>query len=190
MVSDSCNGSYNPLELAGYTSDISSSVKGSFTGDVSELVIEYTAFGGSDAVRTLGNNDADKNEMLDAACDGVSFFTVTATTTSGTCNMVVAAPCTDSEICSSARRLHDESDESFKDETDADDEEDVEDVPYCLSEDFPCEGEDENMVYVCHYIPRKGYQTFCVHEADSVILGFYPNDYCGPCEGGYGNVGK
>jgi hypothetical protein len=61
-----------------------------------------------------------------------------------------------------------------------------EDLPYCVTEDFPCEGDEENMVYVCHYNARKGYQTFCVPERDSDILRFYPNDYCGPCEGGYG----
>jgi hypothetical protein len=61
-----------------------------------------------------------------------------------------------------------------------------EDIPYCESEDFPCEGEDDNMLYVCHYSTRKGYQTFCIPESDSDILRFYPYDYCGPCEGGYG----
>ena len=66
--------------------------------------------------------------------------------------------------------------------------EDEEDVPYCVSEDFPCEGDGEDMVYVCHYSARKGYQTFCIPESDSDILRFYPSDYCGPCEGGYGGV--
>jgi hypothetical protein len=63
-----------------------------------------------------------------------------------------------------------------------------EDAPYCVSEDFPCEGEGSAMVSVCHYSTRKGYQTFCVPETDSDILRFYPNDYCGPCEGGYGGL--
>jgi hypothetical protein len=62
------------------------------------------------------------------------------------------------------------------------------DIPYCVSEDFPCEGEGNEMVYVCHYSARKGYQTFCIPEVDSDILRFYPNDYCGPCEGGYGGL--
>lgn len=66
--------------------------------------------------------------------------------------------------------------------------ENEEDIPYCVSEDFPCEGEGDDMVYVCHYSARKGYQTFCIPESDSDILRFYPNDYCGPCEGGYGGV--
>jgi hypothetical protein len=61
-----------------------------------------------------------------------------------------------------------------------------EDIPYCVSEDFPCEGEGSAMVSVCHYSTRKGYQTFCIPEIDAEILRFYPNDYCGPCEGGYG----
>jgi hypothetical protein len=58
---------------------------------------------------------------------------------------------------------------------------------YCLSEDFPCQG-GNNMVHLCHYSTRRGYQTFCIPEADSEILRFYSNDYCGPCVGGYGGV--
>lgn len=58
--------------------------------------------------------------------------------------------------------------------------------PYCLAEDFPCNGGD--MVYVCHYSTRRGYQTFCIPESDSDILRFYSKDYCGPCVGGYGGL--
>ena len=56
---------------------------------------------------------------------------------------------------------------------------------YCSAKDFPCEGGDD-MVHVCHYSTRKGYETFCVPEPDSEILRFYSNDYCGPCVGGFG----
>jgi hypothetical protein len=55
---------------------------------------------------------------------------------------------------------------------------------FCVSEDFPC-GEKGDMVYVCHYSAKYGYQTYCVPEPDSDILGFYPKDYCGRCVGGY-----
>jgi hypothetical protein len=54
---------------------------------------------------------------------------------------------------------------------------------YCLVEDFPCK--TNGNVHVCHYNSKRGYQTFCVPEADSEILRFYSNDYCGPCVGGY-----
>jgi hypothetical protein len=54
---------------------------------------------------------------------------------------------------------------------------------YCTSDDFPCE--DGSKTHVCHYSTRRGYQTFCIPEADSEILRFYSNDYCGPCVGGY-----
>jgi hypothetical protein len=64
----------------------------------------------------------------------------------------------------------------------------VGDTPYCVSEDFRCEGESSDMVFVCHYSARQGYQTFCIPETDSDILRFYPNDYCGPCAGGYGGL--
>ena len=62
---------------------------------------------------------------------------------------------------------------------------DDENIPYCVTEDFPCEGEGRDAVFVCHYSVRKGYQTFCIPEIDSDMLRFYPDDYCGPCEGGY-----
>jgi hypothetical protein len=58
---------------------------------------------------------------------------------------------------------------------------------YCLSEDFPCDGGDD-YVHVCHYSARLGYRTFCIPEADSEVLRFYANDYCGPCIGGFAGV--
>jgi len=59
-------------------------------------------------------------------------------------------------------------------------------APYCSAQDFPCEGGEK--VYVCHYSVFKGYTTFCVKETDAHIIRFYPNDYCGPCVGGYGSM--
>lgn len=83
--------------------------------------------------------------------------------------------------CACTRRLEEEGSPAVEEPS-----KDPDDMPYCLSEDFPCEGDEANMVYVCHYSARKGYQTFCVPEADSDILRFYAHDYCGPCEGGQG----
>jgi hypothetical protein len=57
---------------------------------------------------------------------------------------------------------------------------------YCSTADFPCEGDGN--VHVCHYNNRRGYQTFCLPEADSDVLRFYSNDYCGPCIGGYDSI--
>lgn len=57
---------------------------------------------------------------------------------------------------------------------------------YCSASDFPCEG--EGMVYICHFSAHRGYQTFCIPEADSEVLRFYSKDYCGPCVGGFGGV--
>jgi len=56
--------------------------------------------------------------------------------------------------------------------------------PFCSSEDYPCTG--NNTVYICHYNPHIGYQTFCVPEEESDIVKFYANSYCGPCVGGFG----
>jgi len=58
---------------------------------------------------------------------------------------------------------------------------------YCKAVDYPC-GQANDMVYVCHYSTRVGYQTFCIPEADSEVLRFYRSDYCGPCVGGFGGV--
>jgi len=55
---------------------------------------------------------------------------------------------------------------------------------FCVVEDYPC-GANLDKVHVCHYSARDGYKTFCVPEADSDALRFYPKDYCGPCVGGY-----
>lgn len=55
---------------------------------------------------------------------------------------------------------------------------------FCVVEDYPC-GAFHDKVHVCHYSARDGYKTFCVPEADSDALRFYPKDYCGPCVGGY-----
>jgi len=60
---------------------------------------------------------------------------------------------------------------------------------YCSSKDFPCDG-GKDLVNVCHYSSRKGYETFCIPEADSEILRFYSHDYCGPCVGGFGGVNQ
>ena len=63
---------------------------------------------------------------------------------------------------------------------------DAKDGHFCDSADYPCGEDGDDLVYVCHYSAKHGYQTFCVPEPDSDVLGFYPKDYCGPCVGGYG----
>lgn len=60
---------------------------------------------------------------------------------------------------------------------------------YCSSADFPC-GDEEGMVHVCHYSLTSGYVTYCLKEADSILVRSYPDDYCGPCVGGYGQQMK
>ena len=63
---------------------------------------------------------------------------------------------------------------------------DEEDEPYCVAEDFPCEG--DSMVHICHYSSYQGYQTLCVHESKTDIIAYYKNDYCGPCAGGFASL--
>jgi len=60
---------------------------------------------------------------------------------------------------------------------------DDDDAPFCAHEDYPCKGEEDNMVHICHYSSQKGYQTFCIPEMDSDILQFDDRNHCGPCDG-------
>jgi hypothetical protein len=83
------------------------------------------------------------------------------------------------------RRMNEE---SFRHGTVGEPSEDMDDVPYCVSEDFPCGGEGEEMVHVCHYSALHGYKTYCIPEADSDLLRYYSDDYCGPCVEGFGTV--
>jgi hypothetical protein len=57
---------------------------------------------------------------------------------------------------------------------------------FCKAVDYRC-GEKDNMVNVCHYSTKDGYQTYCVPEVDSDVIAYAPKDYCGPCVGGYGS---
>merc|ERR1712048_861895 len=59
----------------------------------------------------------------------------------------------------------------------------------CSAKEYPC-GLFDDMVQVCHYSTKRGYQTSCVSETDAEVLAFYPDDYCGPCTGGYSRKKK
>jgi len=156
-----------------------------FTSNVAQSVT-FIHTSGVTETEVIGDNNLDM--IMIARCSGDPSVSESVRATVGSCTYDIAIPCNKDDMCATgSRRMHEE---AFTRESFGEDGSDEEDVPYCLAEDFPCEGEEDNMVYVCHYIPRQGYQTFCVPEADTVILGFYPHDYCGPCEGGYGSVGK
>jgi len=121
----------------------------------------------------------------------------------GSCSYVYKIPCSTNIMCEDLRQLNEikvqldqeEKNENIEpgyiargfmtDEMKAVEEfdEDFEDVPFCAHKDHPCEGDEENMVYVCHYSPQKGYQTFCIPEMDSDILQFDGRNHCGPCDG-------
>jgi len=81
------------------------------------------------------------------------------------------------------KKTHDGSTKEFEDLTGHPEPNGAEDH-FCVVEDYPC-GPGLDKVHVCHYSARDGYKTFCVPEADSDALRFYPKDYCGPCVGGY-----
>jgi len=117
----------------------------------------------------------------------------------GCCSYVYKIPCSADIMCDGVRRLED----NIGDTLDIDGNDNIEqgfmteemraaaepsvdseeDDPYCIHEDYPCKGDEENMVYVCHYSKQAGYQTFCVPEMDSDILRFDKNHHCGPCDG-------
>jgi len=113
----------------------------------------------------------------------------------GLCSFVYKIPCSADILCGGSRRLvtpdlnastaiaqgvistemRATAIESSKTEFD-------EDKPYCLHEDFPCEGEEDSMVHVCYYSSESGYQTLCIPEMDSDILRFNKNHHCGSCK--------
>jgi len=161
---------------------------------VGTQTVTFTHSSGAEVIEKI---DVVNNlSLFNAQCSGdPSVSTIHSVV--GACTYDVVVPCSSRLMCESQpssgydRRLINENDEGFKPEPIPDDgDEEQEDVPYCLAEEFPCEGEEEKMVHICHYIPRQGYQTFCVPEVDTVILEFYPHDYCGPCEGGYRSTDK
>lgn len=51
----------------------------------------------------------------------------------------------------------------------------------CTAKSHPC-GEEKDLVEVCHYSTKSGYQTYCVPESDAEVMAYYPDDYCGPCK--------
>jgi len=114
----------------------------------------------------------------------------------GLCSFVYKIPCSTDVMCDGVRRL-DMPDvnanasiaqgfitaemmaapiEPSKDEFE-------DDAPYCVHEDFPCQGDEEYMVHVCYYSSHSDYQTFCIPEIDSDVLRFNKNHHCGPCKG-------
>jgi len=109
---------------------------------------------------------------------------------SASCSYVYKIPCSTDVICGDERRLQRRIEDSIAKgfmtedmKAAAEPSDETEDTHYCVHEDFPCEGDEENMVYVCHYSSRAGYQTFCIPEMDSDILRFNKNHHCGPCDG-------
>jgi len=96
------------------------------------------------------------------------------------CSYIYKLPCSTDVACDDVRRLQSEKVEMV-DESEPSGE--SEDNPYCLHKDYPCVGDEENMVYVCHYSGRAGYQTFCIPEMDSDIFRLNKNHHCGPCDG-------
>ena len=114
----------------------------------------------------------------------------------GSCSFVYKIPCSTDILCDDVRRLEDNiGDKSggndnieqgfMTEEMKAAGElsEDSDDAPYCVHEDYPCNGDEEKMVYICHYSRQKGYQTFCIPEMDSDILQFDGRNHCGKCDG-------
>jgi hypothetical protein len=125
-----------------------------------------------------------------AACEAASKTAAVIVLVGGTsctddvaCSVTYKIPCSVDMMCASVRHLNDAEGFVTAEMKAAAESSQGEDAPYCIHKDFPCEGDEANMVYVCHYSTRAGYQTFCIPEGDSDIMRFYANDYCGPCEG-------
>jgi len=116
----------------------------------------------------------------------------------GSCSYVYVIPCSTDVVCDDKRRLESTVEDTFVIDSNmyieegfmteemkaaAEPSDESDDTPYCVHNDYPCKGDEENMVYVCHYSSQAGYQTFCIPEMDSDILRFNKNHHCGPCDG-------
>jgi hypothetical protein len=116
----------------------------------------------------------------------------------GSCSYVYRIPCSTDVACNDMRRLESTIEDTFAIDANiyieegfmteemkaaAEPSDESDDTPYCVHKDYPCKGDEENMVYVCHYSSQAGYQTFCIPEMDSDILRFNENHNCGPCDG-------
>merc|ERR1712137_969583 len=161
----------------------SNQIKFSFTnhwGSAMDVTLIYN----SDERQSL--NSLVPEEMyqnaLTAVCDQDSQTTqieLQISNTDGSCSLVYQLPCSeDVVICGDA-----DSNRKLEDVVSEPNIEDDEDTPFCAHKDYPCKGDEENMVYVCHYSSRAGYQTFCMPEMDSDVIRFNKNHHCGPCDG-------
>jgi len=121
----------------------------------------------------------------------------------GSCSFVFKIPCSTDVVCDDSRRLDSQIEAGFEMSENmfieqgfmtkemkaaAELSDEFEDAPFCINKDYPCKGEEEKMVYVCHYSSIAGYQTFCIPEMDSDILRFNKNHHCGPCDGWNGQT--
>jgi hypothetical protein len=159
--------------------------------DASSFLVSYKAVTGPAcvAVNALAPG-ASHGVPFTAACEVASETAEVTVLVGGTscaddvpCSMTYNIPCSVDMMCTSARHLNDAEGFVTAEMKAAAESSQGDDAPYCIHKDFPCEGDEANMVYVCHYSTRAGYQTFCIPEGDSDIMRFYANDYCGPCEG-------
>jgi len=180
-----CGIDQMPFVVEEYGSD---QMKFSFTNHwastMDTITLLYPSVDGIDESQSL-NSLAPEGmypNALTAACDPVSQTTevqLQISNTDGSCSLVYQLPCSvDVVICGdsdSNRKLEDVVSEQNVD--------DDEDTPFCAHKDYPCKGDEENMVYVCHYSSRAGYQTFCMPEMDSDVIRFNKNHHCGPCDG-------
>jgi len=116
---------------------------------------------------------------------------------SGSCSYVYRMPCSTDILCDDVlvRRLgyvksgpdeNDNNEQGFMTEemkAAGEPSKDSEDAPYCVHKDYPCKGDVEKMVRICHYSRQKGFQTFCIPEEDSDMIQFGSRNHCGPCDG-------
>jgi len=172
-----------------------SEVRFSFTNKwSSELDIElfYDKGNGEKESQSLNmlTSDTMYAMTLSAACfDGKAEIEVSTSGGGSSCSYVYQIPCSaDVTICGDSNTNRKLDDSIITNEK----MDEYEDTPYCSHKDYPCNGDEKNMVYVCHYSSRAGYQTFCMPEMDSDVIRFNKNHHCGPCDGwnGVENAGQ
>eukprot|EP00980_Cylindrotheca_fusiformis_P003636 scaffold818_cov136-Cylindrotheca_fusiformis.AAC.2 len=192
-----CDTTTPTLESPSFVEAEYANIKGVFSAGVDSLMIKYPGYPAvlGEMTRTLYSSEDAAEQVLQSKCtNGVSEVTVTVRREGADCEHTIVVPCRQQDMCStvasdgSDRRLVNE--EASQQTTEPSQhtmvDKAMEAGPYCESQDFPCEGEGDEMVHVCHYSTLHGYKTYCIPEADSELLRFYENDYCGPCVDGFG----
>jgi len=178
-------------EFAGVDSKrIEFSFTNSWDATPNDIELRYNIVGDGDERQSLNSLAPGSMypNVLAAGCDtSIQTYTeieVIISYEDGSCSFEYQLPCTEDVVICGDSDTNRKLENNVAVEANIDE---GEDAPYCAHKDYPCEGDEESMVYVCHYSSRAGYQTFCMPEMDSDVIRFNRNHHCGQCDGWNGD---